>query len=71
MLSRMGDVSNTFVPSRSRFPTSRPRDSLIPISGVQVCLWMAESGLPLQPAELVLRGPGIGEQVQMVQWTQQ
>lgn len=32
---------------------------------------MAESGLPLQPAELVLRGPGIGEQVQMVQWTQQ
>lgn len=71
MLSRMGDVSNTFVPSRSRFPTSRPRDSLIPISGVQVCLWMAESGLSLQPAELLLRGPGIGEQVQMVQWTQQ
>lgn len=71
VLSRMGDVSNKFVLSRSRFPTSRPRDSSILISGVQVCLWMVESGLSLQPAELVLQGPGIDEQVQMVWWTQQ
>lgn len=71
VLSRMGYVCNTFVPSRSRFPTSRLRDSWIPISGVQVFLWMVESGLPLQPAELVLRGPGIEEQVQMVRLTQQ
>lgn len=71
MLSRTRDVSNKFVPSRSRFPTSRPRDSWISISGVQVCFWIVESGLPLQPAELVLQGPGIDEQMQMVRWTQQ